>query len=217
MSISRRRVLLGGEGGILPAGYKQCAYIESSGEGECIATGVTGSDDVGVKMTFMYPSSQPYYGSFKALFGEMRGTALGRVGYVKDAGALYALWGGTSYEVLNPIVKDVEHTIEFNYKSSRKILLDGVEIFNLMSSSGDSYKYEVYLFGVCYRGATTSYTYYPKLQVSHAEVTDGSTIVRNMYAAYRTSDAAIGMYDILNDSMYLNAAGRGAFTKGSFV
>jgi hypothetical protein len=73
--------------------------------------------------------------------------------------------------------------------------------------------YSAYLFKGNGPNVTTS-TFEGK--ISNVKITEGTTIVRNMYPCYRKSDMKPGMYDTVNGVFYINA-GSGEFILGPSI
>lgn len=102
-----------------------------------------------------------------------------------------------------------EHILEFNKGSNHAVILDGTIIG---SGTNISTSYNI-LIGKRQGTANAA-----NLRVFSFKMYDrtNDSLVRNLIPAKRTSDDALGMYDLVNNEFYANA-GSGAFIAGNVL
>lgn len=197
----------GASGGVgdsdLPSGYVRLEYIESTGT-QYIDTGVTGGGNFGIEAD-VYIGSLPtdgYYGVFgsKAANRDRESTLY----YSANLNS----WNGsvrTSSSMENAQLSPNTRTTV----SLRGSVFSHDDV-SFSVSRGNNNTYPVTLFAVNNAGAVSQFG---SFKLYSCKIYTGSTLVRDMVPAKRESDNAIGMYDMLNDTFYADAAG-GNFVAG---
>lgn len=191
---------------LVPDGYTQMEYLESTGE-QYIKTGHYVTNDTVFEVFFRHLLTGDQF-----LFGvntenENEGC------YMDVAGSLYFKFGVGNYRSFQ---------IMHNYVYSMKMNRSGV-YFKTKLPDEERPAYintnsplvgtgEIYLFG---RNNVSDGTVgFSKVRLGRYTVYEGETKVQDMVPALRNSDSVLGMYDILNDIFYTNS-GTVAFTGGA--
>lgn len=186
---------------ILPEGYTQVDYIESS-RTQYIDTGFKPNQDTKIETKLNVVSRPTQYGD---LFGSREETTNQFHIIIRDNG-LDGRYGTENY-VFNKSELGL-HSIVFDKNS---LTID--DVTHTYSQQTFSSNYNAYIFGVNSKGSVQ----YPSvLKLYTFKIYDNNILVRNFIPCYRNSDNEVGLYDIVNNVFYTNQ-GTGAFTYGSVV
>lgn len=192
-------------GPVLPEGYTELEYIESTGT-QYIDTGSKPGNASRYVVTFSFVElPAPNYG----------GIATARNSDSVDAMCLYATASGTwrydfGSETKNFGTADtLKHTIDI---SSSSVVLDGVAQGTPKAQTFTS-QFSTYLFCGNNAGATAAWS---KMRLYSCQISSGTVMQRNYVPARRDSDGAVGLYDLVTSAFYGNM-GTGAFVAGPEV
>lgn len=189
---------------ILPSGYQQVEYIESTGPAY-IDTGIIPNTNTKIDISF----NTFIKGNYGVIFG-------GEDSYMSNAFHLYNSSGnfdigfGAKYSATQVTYDTYTKYIFVMDKSGFK-LNDTTGTF---STNTISTTYSIYLFAV--HRATNVIDSNAQKRIYYCKIYDNGTLVRDMIPCYKTSDSTIGMYDLVNNVFYTNV-GTGTFTKGNDV
>lgn len=189
---------------VVPAGYTQLEYIESTGT-QYINTGIKATSSIGVEIDY---SDYVVNGNENVLFGASNGSWAAQLGMnnSKTQGqtlAYYNYDGYTGYAIQNACKYKLENGA---------LYANGTQIYSKTFSSF-SYTYNIYLLAQNWAGAAQNYA---KLKLKSAKVWDNSALIRDFIPAKRNSDGVIGLYDIVGNVFYTNS-GTGTFVGGAEI
>ena len=180
----------------LPSGYTQVEYIQSSGT-QYIDTGFKPNQDTRVVMYGYNESSNSAW-----IYGAWNSANSGAFAYLSVN--RYYMYG--SQQINANSISTGEFTLDHNKNS---FTLNGTTI------SGDSEtftcNYSLYLFALNVGGSVSSGKLTGKLY--SCQIYDNGTLVRD-YVPCKNPDGIIGLYDLVNDTFYVNA-GTGEFIAGA--
>jgi len=184
---------------ILPLGYKQLEYIESTG---------TQYIDTGVKSNSNIKLDGEFYGEYSDVcwYGGRNLNYIGIYNYNGRFDWLYYNGTGNSI-VVNPDTNEW-HTVSH----SKKLYIDDELIYEY----GDveyTTDYNIYIFAGNNSNVNWSNS---SIRIKIIKIYENNIIIRNFIPAQRDSDGAIGLYDSVNDVFYENA-GTGEFVAGPVV
>ena len=199
---------------VLPDGYTQLEYIESSGT-QYIDTGIKGNGTTKVHINARYYTTTSAGGSGR-IFGSRDAAAVNAFavgsasGTASTSSTVAFFFGNQSYLVTDkPIILDEWLDIVFD-KTTHNI--NGVDY-------GDSYNAETFetpqtlkIFGFDNSG-TMGIGY---VDIAYCKVWNNDILVRNFIPAKRNSDNVIGMYDTVSNRFFTNE-GTGNFIAGPNV
>lgn len=182
----------------LPSGYTQVEYIQSSGT-QYIDTGFKPNQDTRVVMYGYNESSNSAW-----IYGAWNSANSGAFAYLSVN--RYYMYG--SQQINANSISTGEFTLDHKKNS---FTLNGTTI------SGDSEtftcNYSLYLFALNVGGSVSSGKLTGKLY--SCEIYDNGTLVRD-YVPCKNPDGIIGLYDLVNDTFYVNA-GTATFSAGETV
>ena len=184
--------------------YKQVEYIESSGT-QYIDTGYASSNTVGIRAI-----SSSTSGSDSIVMGSRGTSSDSRLAINYATGAL-ALSFNNFYNTTVSTSSGIMIDSKINYLNNRQRFANNTEYASVEGTLVSTNTFNIGLFAGFWGSTTPSLFYSGKIYL--AQVTDGTTLVRNMIPCYRISDNVAGMYDTVNDVFYTNA-GTGTFTVG---
>lgn len=209
--LNRRRALMAvGESPapILPSGYQQVEYIQSSGTQyfRVIET----VQNANIKKHKMQMTV--------AVHGQNTGTGIligigSAAGYwlgVVSSGTKIGLGSSATFADINIADKHI-YEIDLTQGTTTYATCDGT---GQISRTQASYTYNVGM--TMFAGIETGAQYFCTCRAYGAKVWYEGTLIRDLYPCYRKSDNVVGMYDIVNDQFYTNA-GSGTFQKGADV
>lgn len=187
---------------LLPAGYQQVEYLES-----------TGTQYINLNYVFSH-------GDFVYLLGQMTALQNDNTFFevTSSSSVRSLLWGNSSGVVgfynnstgatrsLGPYATNVD----LNMSVTSVLTINGSSTAGCQISGQSR---PVFLFAGNDNGGVTRYG---KVRIKYMKIMTGSTIKRELYPCYRTSDSVAGLYDIANDVFYTNN-GSGSFVVGGNV
>lgn len=191
---------------LLPAGYIELDYIESTGT-QTINPNVTITTDIGFEVTIDVATSSN---------GVIIGSYLpGLSNYM-----LYSYSSGnmTFFNGLNNPTTSL--TVPRNTKGTIKVQ-NGV-ISNTFDSSSQSLSgsisgevgYSLYLFSG--RPSTSSNPFFSTCKMYRCKIFDGNTTIKDLVPAYRLIDEEVGLYDTIGGQFYTSTSST-PFERGSFI
>ena len=189
---------------ILPDGYTQLEYLESTGT-QYIDTGVIPNQDTSVELD----GSIDGYGIF---FG-VRTAALVDISTIQGTSTGYWAMGyNTSADAFG--IKDSNRHVWFKNKNLQ--YMDGA-LKNNYTYANFTAMGNAYLFAYNNNGAV-GYVINGTVRIYSCKIwaTADSMLVRHLIPAKRNSDSVVGMYDIMND-VFLTNQGTGEFVYGSEI
>ncbi|MCQ2580994.1 MAG: hypothetical protein MJ164_02380 [Alphaproteobacteria bacterium] len=197
----------------LPAGYTELEYIESTGMGQYINTGVSANLQTSAEVAFSLTDDTGY----PAVFG-------GRVSITSNAFNLWAksptATGGISinYDGQGAIVNSgVVAALDTKYKvyfSSSKYVINDTETINITGVNSFTSP-DLWLFDTNGGSTSTSGASNRKLvgKIYSCKIWVGDTLVRYYIPAKHNSDNVLGMYDTVSGTFFTNQ-GTGDFIAG---
>ena len=189
---------------ILPDGYTQLDYIESTGT-QYIDTGVVPNQDTSVELD----GSLDGYG---IIFG-VRTAPLVDISTIQGTSTGYWAMGyNTAADAIG--TKDSNRHVWFKNKNLQ--YMDG-ELKNNYTYANFTAMGNAYLFAYNNNG-TVGYVINGRVRVYSCKIwaTADSMLVRHLIPAKRNSDGVVGMYDIMND-VFLTNQGTGDFEYGAEI
>lgn len=199
-------------GSVVPEGYTELPYIESSGT-QYIDTGVSGQGGVKVKGTLCFVSAVDQYdticGSQASGGTTDRNAQIMRYARTND----YACWSGSRYDDTRvTIVYDDLVDVTCDNRNSAVVLVQETATatgsYGSPDASGGRSSNNLFLFALN-DGGTAGY--FSAAKIKHLEIIDTTgTKVRDFYAAKRNSDNELGLWDAVTNSFYTNQ-GTGTF------
>ena len=188
-------------GAVLPKGYTQLEYIESTGT-QVIDLGIPANDNTGM-LVDIEPTE---WRSGKVLIGARAN------GNRFWFGQALLGWNGMSNFDSSYIATNVKTLVSFNYMNSREFKCDDVVVANLtetLKENGNTIAVFCGHDGDVYNNHTCSKVYSLKISVD-------DTIVGDFIPARRDEDGELGLYDIVRKSFHTNI-GTGTFVAGAVV
>ena len=189
-------------GGILPDGYTQLEYIQSSGT-QYIDTGFKPNQDtrISMSMCFLDNSGTAYSGLFGARSGNQEQFWL----YTDNSSMrFYARYADS------PAINTGVTAININEIDFNKNVVTINEIFVTTSFSAFQSPNKAYLFAVNNGSTTAQYT--SQMKLFSCKIYDDGVLIRDFYPC-KNPAGTVGLYDIVSNVFYGNA-GTGTFTAG---
>ena len=197
--------------GKVPSEYQQVEYIETQG-GQHIDTNYIPNNNTRIKVKFRTPSnlSIPERQSSSLFFtsGDSYGLAL--ISASANGNYRVAYGAGNIYDGSNKFDTETDYIVDLN---KEKFYLNGSLIHSFPVSSFKS-SYPIPLFGQYYMSTGITNLAPSGTRIYQAQIWDNDILVRDLIPCYRKSDNEIGMYDLVNNTFYINNGG-GTFLKGS--
>ena len=194
----------------LPEIYLPLEYLESDGW-QFIDTGFipTASTKVCVECMMTEGSTQATYASIFGSQNQDDGTSSlsltaykggeqyisGRVGYNST------LRTGVLYDY------DVKYKIEASFN---KITIDGVEYIG-EAEVWEPFNYSMYIFTRNTPTISTRTACMSSFKLYSFKIYDGDVLVRDFVPCYNVETTNVGLYDLINDSFYMDASGEGFY------
>ena len=187
---------------ILPSGYTQLEYIQSTGT-QYIDTGIVADNNTGVKLEASFSdvtSDMVRFGS-RTTTGDTRFTIGSINGYI------YFGWGSIISNNTYSVSTNTKYTIKLNHMNNRKAQYGN---YNQMDITSDlpTQTYNTLLFAHNRAGTIT----YSSYKLYGCEITSGQNIIRK-FIPCKNSSNVVGMYDTVTGTFFENA-GTGTFTAG---
>ena len=184
---------------VIPDGYTQLEYIESTGT-QYIDTGFAYSSSMlatlDISVDFQYTAKES---NSRFVFGDAMNFGLN-------------WYNGTDiYIYYNNMTANTGFTDGLTRHVYRQIGVNGYvdETLKLTKSASGSYSGTIKLFSNGAQGQTKGKLY-------SCSITDNGTLVRNLVPAKRNSDNTVGMYDTVSSTLYTNK-GTGTFVAGAEI
>ena len=186
---------------LLPSGYTQLEYIESTGT-QYIDTGIaTTNNDFGFMLEAMpLTSSDVYPIGSRATNG---GTRFFGVRSNSSTSFSYG-WSFWTTATASQSYVNVRTTMSLNWLNSKKATIG--DDSNDLATANIANGRNITLFGVNGQLLWTGRIY-------HAQISEGTGIVANFIPVMRNSDSKVGMYDTVTGQFFTNA-GTGEFIAG---
>ena len=184
---------------ILPTGYTQLEYIESTGT-QYIDTGII------VKATTLAEFEYQFVGSAKNyVFGQVAGRGMSIIGYRTDR-----IWWFRNTDL--DLIDNNKHKVVFNQDG--KVYRDGV-VLATRGTFGTQQSQTILLFAELNDNNTINKG---KVKIYNFKLKEGSTpsVIQNLVPARRNSDGVLGMYDTVTNAFFINK-GTGEFVAGPIV
>lgn len=188
---------------LLPSGYTQIEYIESSGT-QYIDIGFIPNQDTRIIVDAQQTTAKQY----PRVFASGGVFSSGSVSVDYEEGSVYVKWGSTGMIKTSASSDNNRNIFDLN---KNVLYINEVQI---ESTTYTSYQSSGNLYLFAYSGAQSSEIFAGKL--FSTQIYDDGTLIRDMYPCYRESDSTVGMYDIVNNQFYGNS-GSGVFIAGPNV
>lgn len=185
---------------ILPSGYTQVDYIESSGT-QYIDTGVKLQPDLFFDITLQHDNLGGMYGRYtnnNRVISQVYTDVVNKLSfqYGNSSTSMNYILQNNLYDKYNIKVKDY------------KMYLNEVQVAENSNAILVNSEDDFYLF--------RQSSIYGKGKIFYAKLYVGNTLVRDFIPCYRNSDNEVGLYDLVNDVFYANQ-GTDDFTYGKVV
>ena len=200
--------LTGEAGERLPAGYTKLEYIESSGT-QYIDTGISPTVNTGVEIKAVLTTENT---TDKVLFGSRATTGDTRywIDFDNTGSKHKIMYGFGPYVEMVVYSLNTEYSIVFNKNGDKKVVINGTT-YNMTYTFDATDSIPIYLFRANYTSPIPG-----SFKVYYCRIYEGTSLVRNLIPAKRNSDNAIGMYDKVSGTFFINS-GTGEFIAGSVV
>lgn len=190
--------------GLLPSGYTQLEYVESTGT-QWIDTGIaTTNNDLGFMLEAMPLTNADVYpiGS-RATYGDTRFFG------VRTVSSDIFSYGWSSYQKApaSQSYLNVRTTILLNWLNSKKATIGNDS--NDLPTANIANGRNITLFGINGQLLWTGRIY-------RAQISEGNEIIADLIPAMRNSDSKIGMYDTVTRQFFTNV-GTGEFIAGDIL
>ena len=185
----------------LPSGYTMLSYIQNT-DAQWINTGVSVTEDTSADLIGLTPVEASRYGTF---LGE--GDQSGRIWsirYKADSGVIQFQLGDDNKAIDGPtLVNGSEYNV---HAEIGKLVVNGTEY----TGSGQSLGVPISTLRIFDNGSGER----ARAKLFRCKIYESGVLIRDFIAAKRSTDNAIGMYDVVNNTFYGND-GNGDFTAGS--
>lgn len=194
---------------LLPDGYTQLEYIQSSGT-QYIDTGITATDNTGIKIKYCYTASgsSAISGIFMST-SPRQDTLFISSNSGQTNSTLFCAHRGVTFTTSIDIALNTDYTCEINYLNSGEAYFGDTLLGNV--GSNDVYNKTIPLFAR-YSVGGSNYAI-SNSRIYYAIFSEGNAISKHFIPAKRNSDNVLGMYDIINNEFKTNV-GTGTFTAG---
>lgn len=182
----------------LPSGYQQIEYIESTGT-QYIDTGLKGTNNTEVELDIQYVDTETSNSTrlFGARTGQSKAIFIGSL--QATTSSFYVNFNSTNFSSANTLGLG-RHKIELK---DNTVYVDGAAIYNNLNTSTEfTTDYNLILAGANTSGTIAS----AKAKYFGCKIWDNGVLLRDFIPAYRESDGAIGMYDVVNNVFYTSAS-----------
>ena len=201
-------VALGAEAGMLPSGYVELEYLESSGT-QYINTEIVPKSTTRIVSDFSFVELPS--GSLAASGWVNGGGKQFWFGVGSDGNFKASVSGNATSSPAGVAADTGRHSFDI---STSTLEFDGTEFANQGSAFTDEASGNtLYLFA----GHVTwspYVAYQTKMRLYSCQIYDGASLVRDFVPVRRVSDSALGLYDCVAGSFFANA-GSGSFSAGS--
>lgn len=191
------------ENSILPSGYTQVEYIESS-ETQYIDTGFKPNQDTKLEIDYKYIDDGITRHDWSA-FG------VNELFVLSSSNISPMLFKYNSTKYTSTVSTLERHKVKFD---KNNVYVDGNLIYTFTYSTFQA-NYNALLFArrANSNGALQERS---KMQLYDCKIYDNNVLIRHFIPCKRNSDNEVGLYDLVNDVFYTNQ-GTGTFTAGSTV
>lgn len=184
-----------------PDGYVRLEYIESDGQGQYINTGVIPTKDTRVVLDIQSSKTIGECHVFGSRNGLNKDSYLCLIGgdgrWRSDFSTKQGYLGSGNKSGMIRIDKNKNNTTINDVNSS-------------LQYTNFTIKYPMYLLAVNTANSTTTFC---KARLLRCDIYENDVLIRRFFPAIRTTDNAIGLYDLTNDVFYENP-GNGDFIAG---
>lgn len=194
------------ESSILPAGYTQKEYLQTSGE-QVINTEYTPQTDVLQIETQLLYNSQPDKAIAQSrLFGLWTFTSLLYLYTNSNSDALFSTGSVQSNTVYTIIAK--------NGASQKLLQIDETQWTNDSATQVTDTNNPIYLLAGKYSNAQpiSNFDYFYTGRMYYCKIWDNDILVRDFIPAVRDSDGKVGFHDLVTNQFYTNAGTGADFT-----
>ena len=192
--------------GVLPEGYIQLEYLESTGlQIQYIDTNVKITTTMTIKTQFKF------FIGYSGIIGGFMMSDSGYPGVVLSCNTtrIGYRFGGTSWNNFANIDNEIHNAI----LSYRNIVFDEISYSTTETESWTDNPYSLYLFTANKLGSPHSNL--QKSRIYYYKIYDNNSLIRN-FIPCKNSLGILGMYDTVNDIFYTNA-GEGSFIAGNII
>lgn len=194
-------------GSILPPGYTQKRYLQSSGE-QVIDTGYTPQTDVlRIEARIMYGQSRDKIIVQSRLFGLWTNSALLYLYTNSNSDALFT----TGSQLQN---NQIFEFVAENNATQKLVQIDETQYTNTNAAQVADTNNPIYLLGGKYSNAQpiSNFDYFYTGRMYYCKIYDNGVLVRDFIPAVRDSDSKPGFYDLVTDQFFINAGTGADFT-----
>lgn len=190
---------------LLPIGYTQLKYIESTGT-QYIDTGVSGGTNAAYEIKF---NPLTMFRNYETYFGGDRTPPVPKIIYEG---------GGVEMQTRNGNHVAVKSVVEMNSISTIRYGADAMAICNGISFTSDAWTAGAGwgILPFCIARSNEETALYATMRLYYLKMWTDSILVRDFIPAKRNSDSKIGLYDTVSKTFFTDANG-GNFTGGDPV
>lgn len=194
-------------GGILPPGYTQKEYLETSGA-QAIDTGYTPQTDVlRIEARIMYSQSRDKAIAQSRLFGLWTYTASLYLYTNLNSDALFTRGSQLQNNQIFDFVAE-------NNATQKLVQIDETQYTNTNAAPVADTNNPIYLLAGKYSNAQpiSNFDYFYTGRMYYCKIYDNDILVRDFIPAVRDSDSKPGFYDLVTDQFFVNAGTGADFT-----
>ena len=198
---------------IVPTGYTQLEYIESSG-GQYIDTGISAPNGFKAILDWMFTDFSG--DNNKAVLGSEDSAAPWACNWLQKRGGSGYYWTLGAYSVFGSSIEisaNTRYSIDMStIKGDSYLKVDGNSI-TTDTNSNDRSSNSLYIFANNNAGTVGNLS---SARLYSCKIIKDDETVRNYIPAKRNSDGVVGLYDLISKMFFTNA-GTGTFTAGSEI
>lgn len=196
-------------GSILPPGYTQKEYLQTSGE-QVIDTGYTPQTDIlRIEMRILYQLQQYKVFIDSRLISLWAQTSILDLWTDTNGNGLY------SNAAIITMTSDEIYDIIIEHNTTNKILkINDVEFSDTNVTQIADTNNPIYLLAGKYSNAQpiTNFDYFYTGRMYYCKIYDNGVLVRDLIPAVRDDDSKPGFYDLVTNQFYVNAGSGADFT-----
>ena len=188
---------------LLPEGYTQVDYIQSSGT-QYIKTNIVPTNTMGTYLKLSssnITSDLLYFGS--------KGSTNDRFWVGNSNNKFYFGWNNVSYG--QNISEGVPFIVQMNFLNNRLLVQDSTIIKNNISNFAESNTYPIYIFA---GNASGTANFKSSIRIYEFVISDESIITHKFIPCINNSTGKAGLYDLVTNTFYGNS-GTGDFIAGN--
>lgn len=191
----------------LPSGYKQLAYVKSTGT-QYVNTGVIPTTNTRVVIEFEWISPPTNVSTWHTVFGSRTSSGSGdQFNITTDSGNSYAGFASQEITVTQPYNKaNTRYVVDI---SKNGVIVNGVNAGTFNSGLNVVSSYPMYVFG---RNNAGTFGNGMTGKVMSMKIYNGTTLIRD-YIPCKNASGTVGLWDDVNSVFYGNA-GSGSFVAG---